>query len=204
MHFVVPSRAAGWFSAAMHSARLLFASLLALSACAGAPIRTDHTPTEFDPRTLEGTWYVVGSSFPMWKDEKKTAPTFDYSGIDVKEGVTQMNDHVSWLEGEEQKSVDGTDFQSKTVPTHFTWKGTGIKGALSSEWDVVFIDKQSRFLIIAFSRTLATPAGLDVIARTPTLADSAWSDALGEINAWDELREKSEGLVRLPLGRKAE
>ena len=182
----------------MIRARLLLASLLALCACAGAPIRTDHTPTEFDARTLEGTWYVVGSSFPMWKDGKKTAPTFEYSGIDVKDGVLQMNDHVSWLEGEKQESIDGIDTQSKTVPTHFTWK----RGVLSSEWDVVFVDKQNRFVIIAFSRTVASPAGLDVIARTPTIADSAWSDAQGEINAWDELREKAEGLVR--LGKKAD
>lgn len=180
---------------------VLLATVCLFAACAAAPLRTDHSPNDFDLRSLEGTWHVVGSTFPMWLDGKKTAPTFEYTNIDSKEGVVTMADKVTYLvkEKDEQKMEEilGTDTQSKTVPTHFTWRGVGAQSVITSEWDVVFVDPQGRFSIIAFNGTVVTPAGLDVISRSATISDSAWSDALGEINAWDQLRDRSKGITRL-------
>jgi hypothetical protein len=53
-----------------------------------------------------------------------------------------------------------------------------------SEWDVVFMSEDRSWAIITFSRTIATPEGMDVIARTPVMPEEAWR----VVEEHDELR----------------
>ena len=172
------------------------APLLLLAACAVAPLRTSNSPLALEARQLEGTWHVGGTTFPMWRDGTKTAPRFEYSRLETRDGVTTMDDRVSYLEAGKPGAIEGIDTQSPDVPTHFTWRGRGLLGLFRSDWDVVFVDPKGRFAIITFSRTLATPAGLDVISRGP-LTDEAWNEALAEIDAQGALRSLAAGLQRI-------
>lgn len=171
----------------------LLASVL-LSGCAAVtPLRTADTPALLDARSLEGTWRVEGTTFPMWLDGTKQSPRFTYANFDGP----RMDDTVSYEQNGVTETIEGVDTQHPTVPTHFTWTGRGLLGLFKSEWDVVYVDARDRFVIITFSKTLATPAGLDVIARD-RLSDDAWSDALAHIEAQPALKAISEGLTRLP------
>ncbi len=156
------------------------------------PLRTVDTPQLLDARSLEGTWLVEGTTFPMWLDGTKQSPRFRYSNVDGP----RMDDTVSYEKNGVTETIEGVDTQHPTVPTHFTWRGRGVLGLFASEWDVVFIDPRERFAIITFSKTLATPEGLDVIARQK-MNDAAWADALAHIEATPELRALATGLTRL-------
>ncbi len=167
-----------------------------LAACAVVPLRLEVSPASLDASTLEGSWVVVGSTFPMWREGPKRSPQFHYSNLQVRAGLTTLDDRVSYLEAGKPGAIDGVDTQSREVSTHFTWRGRGLLALFTSEWDVVFLDPNGRFAIITFSKTLATPAGLDVIARAP-ISDEGWAEALKVIEAQPALRPLAAGLQRL-------
>lgn len=166
--------------------------VLLLAGCAVTPLRTAATPQMLDARTLEGTWRVEGTTFPMWLDGTKQSPRFTYANIDG----AQLDDTVSYEKNGVTETIEGIDTQHASVPTHFTWRGRGLLALFKSEWDVVYIDPGDRFVIITFSPTLATPAGLDVIAKQK-LDDAAWSDALEHIASTPALAQLATGLTRL-------
>lgn len=53
----------------------------------------------------------------------------------------------------------------------FRWRGRGMLSAITSNWRVFHLDPDYRWAVIAFSRSLFTPAGLDIIGREPELPD---------------------------------
>jgi lipocalin len=164
--------------------------LLALSACATAPLKLAVTPTTFDARALAGTWHVVATNFPMWTEGAKTQPTFSYGVL----GEGELSDLVRYLENGAPGLVEGIDRQSATTPTHFTWRGVGWLALFSSGWDVVAIDTAGEWAIIAFSSTLATPEGVDIITRSAAPSPELLEVPLALIASEPLLRERARGL----------
>jgi hypothetical protein len=169
------------------------ASALIASGCAAVPLRTAATPATFDAAELAGTWHVVATNFPMWTGGEKTNPTFNYGVL----GEGRLSDVVRYREGGEVGSIEGTDSQSAEVPTHFTWRGTGLLVLFTSEWDVVAFDRAGEWAVIYFSSTLATPEGVDVITRSATPAPEALEAALNLIANDPVLSLKAIGLKKL-------
>lgn len=167
--------------------------------CAVAPVRAPQTPETLDANSLEGTWVVGATTFPMWLDGTRVGPTFTYSNVRQEDGRTRMDDAVRFTTASGQsESILGVDTQHPTTPTHFTWRGLGLLALFTSEWDVVSVDPGGRYAIIVFSPTLATPAGLDVISRG-ALSEEAWVAAQMEIEATPALKAFARGLTRLPV-----
>lgn len=159
-------------------------ALLFFSSCAAVtPLRLPVTPASLDARELEGTWHVVATTFPMWLDGKKTSPRFAYSKVRSEDGVVRMDDLVSYVEDGKPGSIEGVDTQGE-VPTHFTWRGKGLLALFKSEWDVVFVSEDRSWAIITFSKTIATPEGMDVISRTRELP----REALQVVEKYDALK----------------
>jgi hypothetical protein len=175
---------------------LSFLALL-LAGCAATPLILPRTPSQLDATSVLGTWHVGASTFPMWLDGTRTSPTFTYSELVRRDGRVTMRDVVSYQRHGQLETLEGLDVQHARTPSHFSWSGRGFLAAFTSEWDVVFLDAQRGLAIITFSRTLATPAGLDVIWREP-LSDEAWNEALAEIDHTPELKAMAAGLTRLP------
>jgi lipocalin len=169
--------------------------LLVLSACATAPLKLAVTPTSFDARALAGTWHVAATNFPMWTEGAKTQPTFSYGVL----GEGELSDLVRYVERGAPGLVEGTDRQSATTPTHFTWRGVGWLALFSSGWDVVAIDPDGAWAIIAFSSTLATPEGVDIVTRHAAPSPEFLEAPLAVIAGDAVLREKAKGLKTLPL-----
>jgi hypothetical protein len=166
-------------------------SLLILTSCAAVPLRVASTPATLEAPTLAGTWHVVASNFPMWTQGNRTNPTFHYGVL----GAGRLSDTVRYLEGATTGFIEGTDLQSASIPTHFTWRGTGLLVFFTSEWDVVALGDD--WAIIYFSSTPATPEGVDVITRLAQPTAQTVDTALALITQDPLLRLKATGLKRL-------
>ncbi len=131
------------------------------------------------PEALAGTWYVIESNFPMWGDGKKRDPQFHYRLLLDHDGL-KIDDRVTYVEKGAAESIEGVDTPDPNDASHFTWRGKGILSLFTSEWYVVMTSPQGAsagdaWAVIYFSSTLATPEGVDIIARTPSLS----KDTLG-------------------------
>jgi lipocalin len=147
----------------------LLGALLAAAGCAGAPRRPPLMTAGLDAASVQGTWHVVATTFPMWTEGRRREPTFTYSGLRREGGRVRFDDTVGFVRDGERDAIEGVDTQHAGVPTHFTWRGRGWLCLFTSEWDVVALDPAGRWAALTFSSTIATPAGVDVIARDATL-----------------------------------
>ncbi|GAB3506669.1 lipocalin/fatty acid-binding family protein [Emticicia fontis] len=137
--------------------------------------------------TLVGTWFICYTNFPMWLKGDKTHPTFNYT-ITTHKGKKVLLDEVKYLKKGKEKTITGYDFQDEKDSTAFTWRGKGILGLLKSEWRVALIDSKGQWAVIAFSKTLFTPAGVDIISRTPEISEATLREIKGLMEKDEELR----------------
>jgi lipocalin len=166
-------------------------TLVALAGCAHVPVRATTAPTEWPLTNLLGRWQVVATTFPMW--EKRCDVTFTYGA----DSPTTLTDRVGYTEGTTAEVILGVDTQHAEVPTHFTWQGLGLLSLFHSEWDVVAVAPDASWVVLTFGATLATPAGADVISRTPTLDDETLAGAVSVAAADDRTAAKLRGLFRV-------
>jgi len=165
--------------------------LLVLANCAVAPVRATTAPTELELASLLGRWHVVATTFPMWRT--RCDVTFTY-GARSEHAVT---DRVAYTEGATAGEILGVDTQHAQMPTHFTWRGNGILSLFTSEWDVVAVAPDASWVVLTFGATLATPAGADVISRSPTLDDEALKRAVALASADETTAKRLDGLYRV-------
>lgn len=137
--------------------------------------------------TLVGTWFICYSNFPMWLKGDKTEPTFNYT-ITTRKGEKVLLDEVKYLKNKRQKTITGYDYQDEKDSTAFVWRGKGILGLLKSEWRVALLDPNGQWAVIAFSKTLFTPAGVDIISRKPEISESTLQEIKQLMERDEELR----------------
>ncbi|MEZ4293531.1 MAG: hypothetical protein R3B70_01040 [Polyangiaceae bacterium] len=158
----------------------------------------------FDARQLSGGWHVLASNFPMWLEGNKSEPNFIYRVLPGEEPV-RLDDIVAYTESGRRETIEGTDTQDPQSPAHFTWRGKGLLAAFSSDWVVVARGPEDRWLVLYFTKTLATPEGVDVIARTPELSPEDRESVEKLLANHSFLKEKSKGILWLgrarPVGR---
>lgn len=130
---------------------------------------------------LEGTWYVVATNFPMWTKGRRTHPRFIYSNSRTVNGRAVMDDTVAYSEGGREKTIVGVDTQVSQGSQAWVWRGKGLFTLFTSRWEIVAVAEDEQSLALAFTRTLFTPAGMDLIARTPTLDDAAYQAWLARL-----------------------
>lgn len=120
------------------------------------------------PQSLAGTWYVVQTNFPMWTSGTKIHPQFRYTPSE-RNGVIGLIDSVVYEQHGKLKSIAGFDALTDAAAMRFTWRGNGWMHVLRSRWQVVWLSPDGQWAIIAFEKTLFTPAGHDVICRNKRL-----------------------------------
>jgi hypothetical protein len=137
-----------------------------------------------DRSLLAGRWYVQRTNFPMWLSGTRRRPAFDYRLVD---GDPRLSDTVTYVTaGGAQKQIAGYDAQDPNHGAHFTWRGKGLLSLLSSDWYVVHLDADAGVAAIYFTRTLFTPAGVDVLARVEEAPATALEPALAALRATPE------------------
>jgi hypothetical protein len=135
---------------------------------------------------LEGRWHVLETTFPMWLSGKRAKPAFTYTRA-ARNGLEVLDDDVSFIDvatGRE-KHIRGVDVPAADDERAFVWRGKGLLAIATSRWRVIEVAPQGDWAVIAFSRTLFTPAGLDVIARSPAPLDAAARAAVHAVIAAD-------------------
>ncbi len=132
---------------------------------------------------LEGTWYIVLTNFPMWLKGDKTRPIFIYT-VAEHGSVTGLRDEVrSWKHGKEQVIL-GFDTPLDETNRRFVWRGKGLLSLLTSRWEIVHCDAAKEWAIIYFEKTLFTPEGYDVIARSKNLSAEQSEEVAKIVDAW--------------------
>jgi hypothetical protein len=156
------------------------------------------TVAQLDLDRFAGRWYVVRSNFAFWTKRERSDPSFVYQPIHEggdEPGLGKLADRVEFHQRGRARKYVGVDLQDPTRAGHFQWRGDGALYGLVDQWYVVHVEPDHRWAIVYFSRSnWGTDAGLEIIARTPTLdpADVARAEAI--IAADPFLRARSAGM----------
>ncbi|WP_150308669.1 hypothetical protein [Planctomonas psychrotolerans] len=112
---------------------------------------------------LPGIWTLRATTFPLWRSGRRLSPTFSYRLLPGR--TLRLHDSVSYrTRTGESRRILGTDtFREATGD--FVWRGSGVLAPLSAAWRVSGSNGDGTVLVLRFSRTLVTPAGIDVLAR---------------------------------------
>ncbi|MGW6270157.1 MULTISPECIES: hypothetical protein [unclassified Streptomyces] len=137
------------------------------------------------PDRLAGTWHIACSSFPMWLRGGRTDATFTYTPLPQgTSGAPRMRDEVAYRSRGRRRRILGIDTRLTDRPgSVYRWRGRGLLAVLSSEWEVRELGADDAWAVIVFSRSLVTPAGVDVVVRADRLADREVVKAALEVGA---------------------
>ena len=117
---------------------------------------------------LPGSWHIGATNFPMWLRGDRLNPTLSY---EVRsEQPLKLTDTVTYstLAGA-QKSIAGVD---TLRGDGFVWRGRGILFPFASHWTVEGVGPSDEFVVTRFSKSLVTPAGVDIMVRQGARLDS--------------------------------
>jgi hypothetical protein len=110
---------------------------------------------------LPGTWNVAATNFPMWLDGERFSPRFSYDLISREPLVLADDVSFEFVDGEE-KHILGQDAWRHD---EFVWRGKGRLRFFASHWRVAGASDDGDIAVVRFSKSIATPAGVDVIVR---------------------------------------
>ncbi|KAJ7786475.1 hypothetical protein B0H16DRAFT_1490593 [Mycena metata] len=165
---------------------------------------------------LLGTWHVVASTLPMWKDKKNVKIT--YSTI-PGEPETTLDDVVSYESrsaklGSAPSTVRGVDRLQEGATTVWKWRGKGWLMIATSKWQLLGFNvspttqsaspestTEPEWVVTYFESTLFTPRGLDIYSRSKDgLSDAFIESLIEEIGAVGEVEAlvKDGGMFRVP------
>ena len=121
---------------------------------------------------LIGTWFIISSDAPIWLKGDKTAPTLNYTLIE-KKGAYTLLDETKYTKNGKRKTIAGYDHAAPADAAAFVWRGKGMLFFVTSKWRVCLQDEAGEWAVIAYSKTLFTPEGVDIMSRRPALSQSS-------------------------------
>ncbi|KAI0769331.1 hypothetical protein BD413DRAFT_613880 [Trametes elegans] len=153
-----------------------------------------NPPIELDLDKFMGTWHVTHSTLPLWKSKKDVTITYALKPssnattvqfLDTVEyrsksdPATSSRSRVVGVDtllappesSQSSTSADGS--RARPAPTRYKWRGKGWLAVASSRWQVLGCSRDvgpsntGAWAVTYFEKTLFTPPGLDVYARTP-------------------------------------
>lgn len=172
------------------------AGALAVGGCRQSPpvaAAATASPT-FDAAALEGTWFIVASDQPTWISGEKSSPALHYKVTGAEEGRATLEDRVTFVESGAPSELRGRDTQEAEGALSFTWRGTGALSLVSTSWRVMHVAPDKSWAITFYEKTIATPAGVAIISRTPALTAPALAEARAFLVDHSTLSAHVEGL----------
>ena len=110
---------------------------------------------------LPGAWTVAATNFPMWLTGKRRNPKFSWGVVSTDPLI--LSDDVEYTDADgRQKHVLG---QNSWHREEFVWRGKGILRPFASRWSVTGASDDGTVAAIRFSKSMATPAGVDIVVR---------------------------------------
>ncbi|EIW63078.1 uncharacterized protein TRAVEDRAFT_56248 [Trametes versicolor FP-101664 SS1] len=152
-----------------------------------------NPPIDLDLDKFMGTWHVTYSTLPLWKSKKDVTITYALKKSSGSDATVQFDDTVEYRGASDpatstRSRVTGVDTlvtpesQSPTAanldarppaPTRYKWRGKGWLAVATSRWQVLGCSADTSpenahaWAVTYFEKTLFTPQGLDIYARTP-------------------------------------
>jgi hypothetical protein len=115
-------------------------------------------------RLLPGSWEVAATNFPFWLAGTRLNPVVSYETI--TESPLVLRDVVSYETAEGiARTIVGRD---RFSGSGFTWRGRGLLGLIASQWRVTGVNESHTVVAIHYERTVATPAGVDILIPVGT------------------------------------
>ncbi|ORY33978.1 hypothetical protein BCR39DRAFT_518005 [Naematelia encephala] len=170
-------------------------------------------PTGFDRKWLMGKWGVTWSTLPMWKDKKDVVITYDpvaaETRIDTTFDSTVEYRKTSAAANSKPSTVRGSETLSTGANgATFDWRGKSYLFFVTSHWEILGYGKDDSngldWAVTFFSKTLFTPAGIDIYIRaSPSATVPASTEA--RIALRDKLvsllkNNEDQGVVKLADG----
>ncbi|OXB39859.1 hypothetical protein J007_00281 [Cryptococcus neoformans] len=133
-------------------------------------------PDGFDRSWFMGKWGVVWSTLPMWKDKKDVTITYTPVARRCETQLVEFEDLVEYkarssTDRSKTNTIKGIDTLSPgSNGATFDWKGKGLLFFVHSHWEVLGygkdVEQGLEWAVTYFSKTLFTPAGIDIYVRT--------------------------------------
>lgn len=158
------------------------------AAAAAAPAQS------IDVAALDGKWFIVASDQSTWTSGTKVSPTLHYKVSVGDDGLAVLEDRASFLEEGQQTEYRGTDTQENKESLSFNWHGTGVLSLVSTRWHLMHMAPDKSWAIAFYEKTVASPAGVAVLSRTPTLRAAALSEARTYVANHSALGDHAAGL----------
>ncbi|KAG8697800.1 hypothetical protein FRC09_007637 [Ceratobasidium sp. 395] len=174
---------------------------------------------EFDIDKFMGKWHVIQSTLPLWKNRSDVTITYTPL-VSAAPSTTPSTDPIRFDDiveyrsrsspGSSRSKVVGIDTLQpapKGAPEgyrpagSYQWRGKGWLKIASSQWQVLGYDERAGWAVTYFSKTLFTPAGLDLYVRDPgsvskELVDEILKAAKG---LGGEVGKLAEGFFEVPV-----
>ena len=110
----------------------------------------------------------------MWLTGKKVSPVFSYALRST--APLALDDTVSWFtRSGAEKSLVGVD---RAREAGLRWRGRGLLALFASDWSVTGASAGEDVIGIRFAKTLATPAGIDVLVREESMIEDISDEPL--------------------------
>lgn len=158
---------------------------------------------------LQGTWQVTHSTLPMWKGKCNVRIT--YTALPSSHAMPDIDDLVQYQNnpGAKTSSVHGisrvADVQGLERGLAYSWRGRGWLVIASSKWEILGWGEENGvgWVVTYFSKTLFTPAGIDVYCRDPKGLSGEAMAKIGEaFKGMEEpsIKKLGEALFGIPPG----
>ncbi|CAE6468704.1 unnamed protein product [Rhizoctonia solani] len=169
---------------------------------------------QFEIERFMGKWHVVHSTLSLWKSRSDV--TITYSGLDISTSsdIVKFDDIVEYRSraspGSAKSRVVGVDklaAKPHGAPPNYAsgasyhWRGKGWLMIVTSNWQVLGYDPDLGWAVTYFSKTLFTPAGLDVYVRDPININKEMMDEILETTkkVGGEVGKLAEGFFEVPI-----
>lgn len=140
---------------------------------------------------LQGRWFIVATTFPLWLEGDKICPTIQYDQI--KPGV--YRDTVAYQKKKVRHTILGKDTVNAHHPNQLKWRGSGWLLPFTSHWQIN--EQEAHWMVISFSSTWLTPSGMDILTDGSTLTDQDWQKIYQVIQQDINLRSMLPALQQL-------
>lgn len=137
---------------------------------------------------LEGTWYIVQTSLPLWLKGDKLNPVLNYSLVEKNESQF-LSVEVRYTQRGKVKLMEGREYPHPAKLNTYRWKPTtGIRSLFAGKWEVCLADPEGQWAVSWFSGTPLTAKGITIISRQPKLPADTLNNIKQAILQVDKLK----------------
>lgn len=153
---------------------------------------------------LVGTWHVTHATLPMWKSKRNVRITYTKLAPETDSSHPRVDDLVEYQAPNKQKvsSVHGVSTSDPKPGVGdgwaFKWRGKGWLMIATSNWEILGYgdeaaspnggspESNNAWIVTYFTKTLFTPAGIDIYSRNRALSKGTLDDIKAALSKFED------------------